>query len=309
MLVGDWHAVALSGDVGDDTPYPVVLLGREVLLWRHGGRVRAWQDLCRHRGTRLSLGRVQRGRLVCAYHGWAYDGEGRCVHIPAHPDQPPPDKACLLPYSSCEHWGLVWVCLGTPAHELPPVSEGRLIPCGPYEFAAAAPRVVENFLDVGHFPFVHEGILGDPAHPEISDYQVETGPDGITVRDVEVYQPDPDGTGVGARVSYTYRVFRPLQAWFTKGQGFAILLAVTPVSERQSVAFMVLSMSYGHEIPEEELRAFQDRIVAQDRPIVESQRPELLPLDLAAELHLRSDRAALAYRRWLRELGMTFGTA
>jgi phenylpropionate dioxygenase-like ring-hydroxylating dioxygenase large terminal subunit len=54
--------------------------------------------------------------------------------------------------------------------------------------------------------------------------------------------------------------------------------------------------------------AFQDQIFAQDRPILESQRPELLPLDLQAELHLRSDRTAIAYRRWLRQLGVRTGT-
>jgi hypothetical protein len=43
--------------------------------------------------------------------------------------------------------------------------------------------------------------------------------------------------------------------------------------------------------------------------VVESQRPELLPLDLQSELHLRSDRMAIAYRKWLREIGFRYGTA
>jgi len=60
---------------------------------------------------------------------------------------------------------------------------------------------------------------------------------------------------------------------------------------------------------DEQTRQFEDMITLQDIPIVESQRPELLPLDLQAELHLRSDRTAIAYRRWLKELGLTFGTA
>jgi phenylpropionate dioxygenase-like ring-hydroxylating dioxygenase large terminal subunit len=50
-------------------------------------------------------------------------------------------------------------------------------------------------------------------------------------------------------------------------------------------------------------------VSAQDVPIVESQRPELLPLDLQAELHLRSDRTAIAYRRWLTKIGLRYGTA
>ena len=67
-------------------------------------------------------------------------------------------------------------------------------------------------------------------------------------------------------------------------------------------------MDYG-DLTDEQVRQFQDVIIKQDIPIVESQRPELLPLDLQAELHLRSDRTAIAYRRWLRELGVTIGTA
>jgi phenylpropionate dioxygenase-like ring-hydroxylating dioxygenase large terminal subunit len=55
--------------------------------------------------------------------------------------------------------------------------------------------------------------------------------------------------------------------------------------------------------------AFQDTVAAQDVPIVESQRPEKLPLDLQAELHLRSDKTSIAYRKWLNELGLTFGTS
>ena len=63
------------------------------------------------------------------------------------------------------------------------------------------------------------------------------------------------------------------------------------------------------DVTDEELLRFQDRVTEQDRVVVESQRPELLPLDLQAELHLRSDRMAIAYRKWLRESGFTYGTA
>jgi phenylpropionate dioxygenase-like ring-hydroxylating dioxygenase large terminal subunit len=66
-------------------------------------------------------------------------------------------------------------------------------------------------------------------------------------------------------------------------------------------------MDYGDQ-PDEEVRAFQDRVTWQDIPIVELQRPELLPLDLQAELHVRSDRTAITYRKWLRALGVTIGT-
>ena len=80
------------------------------------------------------------------------------------------------------------------------------------------------------------------------------------------------------------------------------------ISELSSIAWTYVAKDY-ENIPDEETQLFEDMITWQDVPIVESQRPELLPLDLQAELHLRSDRTAIAYRKWLRELGLTFGTA
>jgi phenylpropionate dioxygenase-like ring-hydroxylating dioxygenase large terminal subunit len=94
----------------------------------------------------------------------------------------------------------------------------------------------------------------------------------------------------------------------SSGPKFAMYFTVTPVSELSSIAWTYVAKDY-ENIPDEETRQFEDMITLQDVPIVESQRPELLPLDLQAELHLRSDRTALAYRKWLRELGLTFGTA
>lgn len=58
--------------------------------------------------------------------------------------------------------------------------------------------------------------------------------------------------------------------------------------------------------PEAELRAFQDAIFVQDRPVIESQQPRRLPLS-GGEAHSAADRLAVAYRRYLRELGISFG--
>lgn len=95
----------------------------------------------------------------------------------------------------------------------------------------------------------------------------------------------------------------------TKEGRFSIFATVCPLSEFESVAWFWIAMDYGHEVPEKDIVALQDEITGQDIPVVESQRPERLPLDLQAELHLRSDRIAVAYRKWLKQMGLTFGTA
>ena len=317
VLLNDWHPIAKSSDVPEASIFPAKLLGEDLVVWRIHGKVMVWQDLCVHRGTRLSLGHLDGGLLQCAYHGWTYNDGGECVKIPAHPEQKPPPKAVVRTYSSVERYGLVWACLGSPSGSVSAFEEWddpsfRKIPCGPYRYRASGTRAVENFLDVAHLPFLHAGILGEKAHSEIADYEVVQDESGITARDVRIWQPDPDGTGVGKNVNYTYKVFRPLTMYLSKDTAegrFSIFACVCPVAEFESVAWFWIAMNYGHEIPESDILSLQDQITGQDIPIVESQRPERLPLDLQAELHLRSDRVAIAYRKWLGQLGLTFGTA
>jgi phenylpropionate dioxygenase-like ring-hydroxylating dioxygenase large terminal subunit len=312
VLVEDWHPVARVDQLAGGGPISARVLGEDLAVWRSGDGYFAWRDLCVHRGTRLSLGRVVDGvRLECPYHGWTYGTDGRCVLIPAHPGQTPPAKACVTTFRAAAAYGIVWVTLGSGAHDIPRFDllddpQHHVLMSGPYRVRASGPRIVENFLDVGHFPFVHEGILGDRSRPEIEDYEATIGPDGVLATGVKVFQPDPYATGKGSVVTYTYRVHRPLAASFVKHgeHSFGMLLAVTPHDAVDSTAWMWMAMNYE---PEESMVEFQDRIFDQDRPILESQRPELLPLDLQAELHLRSDRTAIAYRRWLRELGVRTG--
>jgi phenylpropionate dioxygenase-like ring-hydroxylating dioxygenase large terminal subunit len=316
VLLDDWHVVAYAPDLVEGKPMGVRLLDEDLVLWRAGGQIHAWRDLCLHRGTRLSLGKIEQNCLVCAYHGWTYNEEGQCVRFPAHPNQKPPSTAHTKVYLAQQKYDWIWVSLGNPERDVPEFAQWddpafHKVHCGPYTYNASGPRAVENFLDVTHFPFVHTGLLGDPAYPEINDYQAEITPEGVIARDITVWQPDPDATGQGAYVTYTYQVLRPLTAFFIKSSGgpkFAMYFTVTPVSERVSIAWTYVARDYD-AVPDEQVRQFEDMITWQDVPIVESQRPELLPLDLQAELHLRSDRTAIAYRKWLRELGLTFGTA
>ena len=314
VLLNDWHPVARVEELASGGPLGARLLGEDIVLWRSGGEWLAWRDLCVHRGTRLSLGRVVDGAaLECPYHGWTYGTDGRCILMPAHPNQKPPSRACVDVYRTAVRHDVVWVSLGSGATSVPTFDlledpAHKVLLAGPYRVRASGPRLVENFLDIAHFPFVHEGVLGDRARPEIADYTTTTDGNGVIARDVKVFQPDPYGTGRSSTVTYTYQVHRPLAASLIKHgeHSFGILLAVTPHDVVDSSAWMWMAMNYQ---PEPGMIEYQDRIFAQDRPIVESQRPELLPLDLQAELHLRSDRTAIAYRRWLRELGVRTGTA
>ncbi len=102
--------------------------------------------------------------LRCAYHGWSFGSAGKCIHVPAMPALGAHQlKARVRTFAMTQRHGLAWVCLGTAIREPAPIPEFengalRKIWCGPYDVATSGPRIVENFLDMGHFSFVHEGI-------------------------------------------------------------------------------------------------------------------------------------------------------
>jgi phenylpropionate dioxygenase-like ring-hydroxylating dioxygenase large terminal subunit len=328
-LVNDWHVVGYSTDVKDGELMPVRLLGEELVAWRHGGKVHLWKDLCIHRGAQLSRGWVVEGAVVCPYHGWRYDGEAKCIFIPAHPDRPPPAKARAFPHRCEERYGFIWGSLGNPAHDIPPFPQWgkqafRTFHAGPYPFGANAFRSVENFIDATHFPFVHSGFNGVMSNPEaINDYKVTKGPDGLATTGVRVFQPYGDHRQIPVHAEYFYRALRPATAYFDKhvriadpaqahrgsdDDHFCMMLNAQPTDEVNCIIRLALAINYGPELTEDDIRRRQDAVFAQDRAIVETQHPERIPIDLKEELHVRSDRLAVEYRRWLKELGITYGT-
>ncbi len=327
VLWNDWHPVAASAGLAIGAMQPVRLLEQELVIWRSGdGVVQAWDDRCPHRGARLSLGWVKDDRLVCAYHGWQFDHAGACRLQPAHPQDTPPRTACATRFHAKEAYGMVWVCLGEPARALPPFPEVRNdrlrhVLCGPYPVHACGPRIIENFLDMAHFPFIHTGILGDPQFTEVPDYQVDPYDDGLGAQGMEgviatgcrAYQPQANLLAAdGAMVEYTYRVVRPLTAILTKlpqtpeGLTEAISLHVQPLDEEHAHAWIVLAM-HNDSSSDDELRAFQDRIFLQDLQILESQRPKKVPLEPGVEVPQRADRLSAAYRRMLKRIGLRYG--
>ena len=319
VLYNDWHPVLRVDALSDGGIHAVRLLGIDIVIWMVNGIAHAMRDLCVHRGAKLSLGKIVNDCLMCPYHGWQYDASGQCVHIPAHPEQVPPAKARTDVFHIAARYGVYWVCLGTPSNDIPPFPEwdapgyGHGV-CGPFpHIPAYGPRLIENYLDAAHFPFVHEGVLGDPAKPIIGEYEARITAAGVETDPILVYQPDPFG-GVAGEVTYTYHAYRPLAAHFTKHMPTAtngMMLAVTPHDDNDSTAWFLVATSAmsDHSALETTYTPRIAAIFAEDYAVVASQRPELLPLDLQAELHLRSDRVAIAYRRWLKQLGVVHGTA
>jgi phenylpropionate dioxygenase-like ring-hydroxylating dioxygenase large terminal subunit len=319
LLLNDWHVVGRVSEIPVGGVRSARLLGVDLVLWRNHLGVHAWLDLCRHRGAKLSLGTVRDECLVCSYHGWRYDASGLCTLVPAHPAKTSEIAARAHVYQAKVRYDLVWVCLGVPALEVPSFPEWedaafRKVLAGPYRFRAYAPRVLEDFLDAGHYPFVHAGQMGGSRNFEMEAYEVKSTGSGLVSDEIKVrriWREGPGGTGeVG--VTYSYRVQRPLTAHYTKSyrdERFSMLDTVTPVDEGESLVWSVMAFNYPTGKSDEALVAYQATLAAEDALVVESQRPQLLPLDMGQEIAVSSDRLAVAYRQWLKKLGLKFGTS
>src|SRR5207245_497241 len=87
------------------------IAGRSIALFRDAtGAARALDAHCPHRGANLAYGKVAGGCLACPYHGWRFDGDGRCVLVPSEAGRPAPESARTRSFGVVERQGIIWVC-------------------------------------------------------------------------------------------------------------------------------------------------------------------------------------------------------
>ena len=225
------------------------------------------------------------------------------------------------PLPTRQRYGYLWTTLGTPATDLLPIPESdecdrRVIVCGAISVKTSGLRIVENFLDMAHFPFVHTDILGAEPHTEVLHYttEIRRDVDEVWATNCQFFQPQAalSATG-GIMTQYMYRVANPFATILYKtcpnaaNRWDVICLFVQPLDpdrcRAHPVMFLIDDIS-----PLTELIHFQQLIFLQDRIILENQRPALLPLEPRAEIPTRADASSIAYRRWLKEKGIIYGT-
>jgi phenylpropionate dioxygenase-like ring-hydroxylating dioxygenase large terminal subunit len=186
LVRNQWYAVLETHRV-KQKPVSLRRVGTDLVLWRTAeGQVVCMPDRCPHRGSKLSLGRVERDCIECPYHGFLFDQSGTCTSIPANgPTKPIPRGMTIDSWPAREKHGLIWVWWGTPREQYPeipwfeqPADDERNSAerTGIWDFHYA--RVIENSLDAHHFPFIH-GSLSPSIGAIIDPFHAEESPDGL----------------------------------------------------------------------------------------------------------------------------------
>lgn len=249
-------------------------------------------------------------RLQCPYHGWQYQADGKCGFIPACPDFRIPKNAVTEKFECTVKYDLVWVRLDSSWNctQIPYCSAWdnkefeKIIVAEPYQWDSSAERRWENFTDFSHFAFVHPGTLYDPAYtePEIVDIDRVGGELRFFLEPGrEMIDSLPPDSPLG---SFTYRAAMPYTInleirLYRNDQPFLLWTASSPTTDDTCRNFMIIAHTE-NDTPDEQPVDFQKVVLAEDRPVVESQ-----PAALAAgELSLPTDKISSQYRRWLRQL-------
>jgi choline monooxygenase len=243
----------------------VVVRGRD-------GELRAFVNVCRHRGSVIASGRGRRETLQCPYHAWTYDLDGTLRKAPRSEREPefPAGELSLRP-ASVESWGpFVFVnaqadagslqaALGTLPHVLDP---GGLVFRRRSEYAVEAnwKVAVENYLECYHCPVAHQGF----------SRVVETSPDAYVLEAHDgvwsQFGKAKDGTGD----CQFHLVWPTLKVNVFPGFANLSIGPVWPVGPERTQGF--LDYYFGPDVTEEqaaELIALDDQVGREDAVLVE----------------------------------------
>jgi phenylpropionate dioxygenase-like ring-hydroxylating dioxygenase large terminal subunit len=183
-FASDW-ATAGSYRTDDYAGVPILIVrGRDQ-------RLRAFLNVCRHRGAQVGKGCGEARLFSCPYHAWTYDLAGQVTGIPheaAFPDVRA-ERPALTVLPVCEKHGLVWViptpaANGSAAFDIDPWLGGLGPELASYGFESWAfydkrliPEtmnwkiMVDTFHEGYHIGFLHRDSLRSVLHGNVADFE------------------------------------------------------------------------------------------------------------------------------------------
>ena len=181
-----WWPIATSAELAVDKPLARRLHGIPIVLFRDAnGAPAALHDRCPHRHAPLSHGTLCHGKLACPYHGWQFDRDGRCTHVPGLDNGA--SRNSLVPAPSVKlAYGLVWVCTSPNADTIRPTPPSILEGVDSFILSdrvrCTIADAAENLLDGSHTHFVHAGWIRRDAQRQQLKAEVRRIEGGIEAR-------------------------------------------------------------------------------------------------------------------------------
>ncbi len=312
-----WYALFPISAI-EQGPKPFTLLGERIVVWKTAdGTPAALRDRCCHRTAQLSKGHVVDGQIVCGYHGWTYNAQGRCVRIPQFTDGEQIPRGAVVPTYRCqEKYGYVWVALEEPLRPIPEFPEDaqpgyRRIFQLYQEWKTSPVRMMENSFDNAHFSFVHRATFGDPLRPVPKTYElVETDYGFEGESSVPILNPPEAHQVTGSQaptvtrhlVNRYYLPFaRRFGCHYDSGIDHIIYNCATPIDDERMVLVQWLYRNDTEaQCPQQLLIDWDSAVTTEDREILEATDPDVcIDTRRRQEFHMPSDKPGLVIRKML----------
>ncbi|CEF57422.1 vanillate monooxygenase (plasmid) [Acetobacter ghanensis] len=179
--------------------------------------------------------------------------------------------------------------------------------------AAAPGRQIEGFIDVAHFAWVHHEAFADRENSAVPLYKTRMTDYGIQSEYISSVSNLPKSLRHLEPEGFVWRrvfdIHPPFVAFLTvdfPNDGMLKIMNIaSPVSARETTLYVPLVRNFDQTGSLEDVYAFNAQIFAEDQEIVESQCPEDLPLGTDDEAHFAADRSSVAYRKALRDMGLS----
>ncbi len=316
-----WHPVAMVSEILDNQPLRVELLGEGYVVTKINGAITAFSDRCPHRSARLSDGRVVGNNIECPYHGWQFNGEGRCSLVPAlGPDATVPPTSHLTPVATTVRYDLLWLAPEDPVCDIPDIPEWtesglRHIWLPAVDIQASAGQFIDNFLDFGHFPFVHSGTFGAGEDEFITEYDVQKTNDGwgfvvdyphtihnnedpkVKTGEHPLVQPRNMRYTYNAPFLATLRLELPLTGMIN-----VLVNVLQPIDHGTTRLYTaMLRNDCPTDKSAQEAIDYEMAILAEDLKIIEHLWDKTIPLE-RGQAHTRADRNTVEFRRIMQRL-------
>jgi phenylpropionate dioxygenase-like ring-hydroxylating dioxygenase large terminal subunit len=314
-----WYATVPLHDLTSG-PKPFRLMNEDIVLFLDAdGQPAALKDRCCHRTAKLSNGWCEAGQLVCGYHGWTYNREGRVTAVPQLDESRAVPVHQTPAYHCTARYGYAWVALEDPLVPLFDIPEEadpqyrRIFQF--YERWNTAPlRLMENSFDAAHFSFTHRGTFGNQSQPKPSLYTLtETDYGFVADTIVEVVNPPLAHRVTGTTDPYTVRDMhnhwylpfcRRLDMTYPSGIRHIIIDCATPIDDGSMQLVQLLYRNDTEaDCPEQLLIDWDRAVITEDKGMLESTDPDVcIDLSRRVEGHMPSDRPGIIMRRRLLEL-------
>ena len=325
VLGNFWHAVATSDSVESEI-FSVRLLHNDYVLWRTpDGQIVAALDSCTHRQAPLSKGTLEDGCLRCPYHGWLFGDEGHCLEVPsASEGLPIPPKANLKSLHVEEKYGLVWLCPNEPDAPIPEVaadsdSSFTRLNTKMQIWNADSTRMIDNMLDISHFPYTHRGTFGieqETVVPKIKLEQLDETFFGygyeVKINNVGSTKIMSGGGNDVIKLFMTTGFALPFSVLSTMsyetGVEQKLFMTAAPIEEGKSIYTFVIwrnddvsaLVEHGRTIADEVI-GLELAVVLEDQTMLEKLKGQL-PLEQGALVDVQADKPSLEWRRRYKEL-------